>query len=69
MLIDNNYLQMIVISHSHIKNSLLTWEDAKKDIQNFIRRLNADIKNWVKELKYILHCGGKNKNPLSHDHQ
>ena len=60
MLIDNNFTTndcYITLTYKEQP----TWENAKKDIQNFTRRLKRKYKKLGKELKYIYIAEGKTR--------
>lgn len=61
MLIDNNFTTNDCYITLTYKEQPATWEDAKKDIQNFIRRLKRRYKKLGKELKYIYIAEGKTR--------
>lgn len=61
MLIDNNFTTNDCYITLTYKEQPATWEDAKKDIQNFTRRLNRRYKKLGKELKYIYIAEGKTR--------
>mgnify|MGYP006981586586 FL=1 len=61
MLIDNNFTTNDCYITITYKEQPATWEDAKKDIQNFIRRLKRKYKKLGKELKYIYIAEGKTR--------
>lgn len=59
MLIDNNFNTNDCYLTLTYREQPATWDDAKKDIQNFIRRLKRRYKKLGKELKYIYVAEGK----------
>ena len=61
MLIDNNFTTNDCYITLTYKEQPATWEDAKKDIQNFIRRLKRRYKKLDKELKYIYIAEGRTR--------
>ena len=61
MLIDNNFNTNDCYLTLTYREQPATWDDAKKDIQNFIRRLKRRYKKLGKELKYIYVAEGKTR--------
>lgn len=61
MLIDNNFTTNDCYLTLTYKEQPATWDDVKKDIQNFIRRLKRRYKKMDKELKYIYVAEGKSR--------
>ena len=61
MLIDNNFNTNDCYLTLTYREQPETWDDAKKDIQNFIRRLKRRYKKLGKELKYIYVAEGKTR--------
>jgi len=61
MLIDNNFTTNDCYLTLTYKEQPATWEDAKKDIKNFIRRLKRRYKKLGKELKYLYIAEGKRR--------
>ena len=61
MLIDNNFNTNDCYLTLTYKEQPATWETAKKDIQNFIRRLKRRYTKLGEELKYIYIVEGKTR--------